>query len=52
MAQSTNRISLNTSKTEILLFRPKSKRNITKHLNSELGASIYNTSQIATSASQ
>ena len=25
--------SLNTSKTEILLFRPKSKRNITKHLN-------------------
>ena len=28
-----NRISLNTSKTEILLFRPKSKRNITKHLN-------------------
>ena len=24
-----NRISLNTSKTEILLFRPKSKRNIT-----------------------
>ena len=26
-----NRISLNTSKTEILLFRPKSKRNITKH---------------------
>ena len=27
------RISLNTSKTEILLFRPKSKRNITKHLN-------------------
>ena len=28
-----NRISLNTSKTEILLFRPKSKSNITKHLN-------------------
>ena len=28
-----NRISLNTSKTEIFLFRPKSKRNITKHLN-------------------
>ena len=28
-----SRISLNTSKTEILLFRPKSKRNITKHLN-------------------
>ena len=28
-----NRISLNTSKTKILLFRPKSKRNITKHLN-------------------
>ena len=28
-----NRISSNTSKTKILLFRPKSKRNITKHLN-------------------
>ena len=28
-----NRISLNISKTEILLFRPKSKRNIAKHLN-------------------
>ena len=28
-----NRISLNTSKIKILLFRPKSKRNITKHLN-------------------
>ena len=28
-----NRISLNTSKTEILLFRPKSKGNITKQLN-------------------
>ena len=28
-----NRISLNTSKTEILLFRPKSKRNITKRPN-------------------
>ena len=28
-----SRISLNTSKTEMLLFRPKSKRNITKHLN-------------------
>ena len=28
-----NRISLNTSKTKILLFRPKSKSNITKHLN-------------------
>ena len=27
------RISLNTRKTEIFLFRPKSKRNITKHLN-------------------
>ena len=27
----TNRISLYTSKTEILLFRAKSKRNITKH---------------------
>ena len=28
-----NRISLNTSKVEVLLFRPKCKRNITKHLN-------------------
>ena len=28
-----NKISLNKSKTKILLFRPKSKRNITKHLN-------------------
>ena len=28
-----NRISLNTSKTKILLFRPTSTRNITKHLN-------------------
>ena len=28
-----NRISLNTSKTKTSLFRPKSKRNITKHLN-------------------
>ena len=28
-----NRISLSTSKTKILLFRAKSKRNITKHLN-------------------
>ena len=28
-----NRISLNTSKTEILLFRSQSKRNITEHLN-------------------
>ena len=28
-----NRTSLNTSKAEVLLFRPKSKRNITKHLN-------------------
>ena len=28
-----NKISLNTSKTKTLLFRPKSKRNITKHLN-------------------
>ena len=26
-------ISLNTSKIETFLFRPKSKRNITKHLN-------------------
>ena len=29
----TNRISLNASKTEIILFRPKSQSNITKHLN-------------------
>ena len=28
-----NRVSLNTSKTKILLFRHKSKRNITKYLN-------------------
>ena len=28
-----NRISLNISETKILLFRPKSKRKITKHLN-------------------
>ena len=28
-----NQISLSTSKTEILLFRRKSKRNITKHRN-------------------
>ena len=29
----TNKISLNASKTEIILFRPKSQSNITKHLN-------------------
>ena len=28
-----NRISLNTSKTEIILFRPKSQVNIAKHQN-------------------
>ena len=28
-----NKISLNPSKTEIILFRPKSQSNITKHLN-------------------
>ena len=28
-----NKISLNASKTEIVLFRPKSKSSITKHLN-------------------
>ena len=28
-----NKISLNASKTEIILFRPKSQSNITKHLN-------------------
>ena len=29
----TNKISLNASKTEIILFRPKSQSNITKHLH-------------------
>ena len=28
-----NRISINASKTEIILFKPKSWANITKHLN-------------------
>ena len=28
-----NKISLNASKTEIILFRPKSQSNISKHLN-------------------
>ena len=45
----TNRISLNTSKTEILLFRLKSKRNITKHLNFRISGPVYsmeNTIQI------
>ena len=42
-----NRISLNTSKTEILLFRPKSKRNITKHLNFRIsGQYIPRTTQV------
>ena len=36
-----NRISLNRSKTEFLLFRPKSKRNITKNLTSESVVSIF-----------
>ena len=39
-----NRISLNTSKIKILLFRPKSKRNITKHLNFTI--SVHYISQI------
>ena len=44
---SANRISLNTSKTEILLFRPKSKRNITKHLNFRIsGQYIPQTTQV------
>ena len=42
-----NRISLNTSKTEILLFRPKSKRNITKHLNFRIsGQCVPQTTQV------
>ena len=44
-----NRMSLNTSKTEILLFRLKSKRNITKHLNFRISGPVYsmeNTIQI------
>ena len=42
-----NRISLNTSKTEILLFIPKSKRNITKHLNFRIsGQYIPRTTQV------
>ena len=31
-----NRMSLNASKTEIILFRPKSQANIAKHLNFRL----------------
>ena len=38
-----NRISLNTCKTEILLFRPKPKRNITKHLNFRISVPVYST---------
>ena len=42
-----NRISLNTRKTENLLFRPKSKRNITKHLNFRIsGQYIARTTQV------
>ena len=42
-----SRISLNTSKTEILLFIPKSKRNITKHLNLRIsGQYIPRTTQV------
>ena len=47
MAQS-KQISLNSSKTQILLFRPKTKRNITKHLNFRISGTdnTDNTSQI------
>ena len=42
-----NRISLNTSKTEISLFRSKSKRNLTKQLNFRIsGQYISRTTQI------
>ena len=36
-----NRTSLNTSKTGMLLLRPKSKRNITKHLNFRINGHQY-----------
>ena len=42
-----NRISLNVSKTEIILFRPKSKQNITKHLNFRIsGQKIHITNNV------
>ena len=42
-----NRISLNTGKTKILLLRPKSKRNTTKHLNFRIsGQYIPQTTQV------
>ena len=42
-----NRISLNASKTKTLPFRPKSKRNITKHLNFRIsGQYIPETTQV------
>ena len=48
-----NRIPLNTSKTEILLFRPKPKRNITKHLNFTIsGQYVPRTTQFKYWASQ
>ena len=37
-----NKISLNTSKTEIIIFRPKQKQ-ITKHLNFRISAQKINT---------
>ena len=44
---SANRVSLNTSKTKILLFRPKSKRKITEHLNFRIsGQYIPRTTQV------
>ena len=39
----TNKISLNSSKTEILIFRPKGK-SITKHLNFRISGEKINTS--------
>ena len=39
----SNKISLNTSKTEILIFRPKGK-SITKHLNFRISGEKINTS--------
>ena len=42
-----NRISLNIGKTEILLFRPKSKTNLTKYLNFRIsGLYVLRTTQM------
>ena len=42
-----NRISLNASKTEIIIFRPRSKINMTKHLNFRIsGQHIKRTSEV------